>query len=121
MVEKGERSPFESEEMKEWLEKYVLDPFTAYLDEAVFRIDFFDSDTAFIIEAQLPGAKKEDIKVTADGCSLKISVQEKHPATGSVHAKMRTISFPFSLKPMKIEANLYQDILEIRIHKNIAP
>ena len=50
---------FESDEMEKWLTQYFLDPLTDYLDENVFRIDLFDSESSFIVEALLPKVKKE--------------------------------------------------------------
>ena len=42
---------------------------------AKFRVDVAESDTAYTLHAELPGVKKEDIKISIDGDQVAISAE----------------------------------------------
>lgn len=98
---------FESDEMEKWLTQYFLDPLTDYLDENVFRIDLFDSESSFIVEALLPKVKKEDIHISINSNILQIKVKQ------SSHDKTRTVTFPFPISHLQKNITFENDILEI--------
>lgn len=98
---------FESDEMEKWLTQYFLDPLTDYLDETVFRIDLFDSESSFIVEALLPKVKKEDIHISINSNTLQIKVKQ------SSHDKTRTVTFPFPISHLQKNITFENDILEI--------
>ena len=44
----------ESNEFDQWLQILLADPFVDYLDETMFRVDVFETEEDYIIEAELP-------------------------------------------------------------------
>ena len=74
-------------------------------------IDIFDEGTHLIVVAELPGAKKEDIKLSAEGSLLTISADT--PA-----GKYRKEALlPTPVKTDLIEAAYKNNVLEIKLEK----
>lgn len=44
---------------------------------AAFRVDVAENDKAYVLRAELPGVKKEDIHVTIDGDTVAVSAEAK--------------------------------------------
>ncbi len=107
----GQKKNFDSEEMEKWLDSYFLDPLTSYLDETIFRVDLYDSENYFIVEALLPNVKKEDIEIVVENQSIHIKVKD------SAKIKTRTITFPIPISDKKMRATFENDILEIYLYK----
>ena len=110
---------FDSREMEEWLDSFFLDPLTTYLDNTIFRIDLYDSEKAFIVEALLPNVKREQIEIVISDHLLQIKVKEN--LEKGVKMKKREIYFPMSLTDLKMEISFCHEILEIKICKNHFP
>lgn len=118
MKEKNGNNPFSSQDIEKWFDAFFLDPLTSYLDETVFRIDLYDSESAFIIEALLPQTLKENIDIIADGQDLIIKVKDfsnNDPHKSQV--KIRTITFPMSISNLKMDVSYENHILEIKLYK----
>jgi HSP20 family protein len=45
---------------------------------AQFRVDVAESDNAYVLRAEIPGVKKEDINVTIDGDTVAIGAEVKN-------------------------------------------
>ncbi|MGP7819466.1 Hsp20/alpha crystallin family protein [Niallia sp. 01092] len=103
-------------EMEEWLKEFFLDPFTTYLDETEFRIDIYETDTSYIVEALLRDYSKENITITAENNFITIFAFS--PLNSQTIKKQRTIFFPFSVDTKKITAVFTCDILEIFVCKH---
>jgi len=101
--------------IEDWLKDFFLDPLTTLLDEAEFRIDIFETNNHYIVEALLPPCKKENLKVSVDEDVLTIIV--KSLINRNLNKKQRTVSFPFSIDTKEIKAVLNGEILEILISK----
>ncbi|PKG22393.1 Hsp20/alpha crystallin family protein [Niallia nealsonii] len=101
--------------MEDWLKDFFLDPLTTFLDEAEFRIDVFETENYYIIEALLPPCKKEDLNISAENDALTIMVNCL--INRNIEKKQRTVSFPFSIDTKEIQAVLNREILEILISK----
>jgi HSP20 family protein len=90
-------------------------------------VDVLESKDAYLIRAELPGMKKEDIKVEVKDGTLVLSGETKSekPAEGveyrhveRVAAKFwRSFSLPETAKQDGIEATYKDGILEIRVAK----
>ena len=90
-------------------------------------VDVLESKDAYLVRAELPGMKKEDIKVEVKDGTLVLSGESKSekPAEGvqyrhveRVAAKFwRSFSLPESAKQDGIEATYKDGILEIRVPK----
>jgi HSP20 family protein len=90
-------------------------------------VDVLESKDAYLIRAELPGMKREDIKVEVKDGALVLSGERKSekPAEGveyrhveRVAAKFwRSFSLPETAKQDGIEATYKEGILEIRVPK----
>ena len=90
-------------------------------------VDVLESKDSYLIRAELPGMKKEDIKVEVKDGTLVLSGERKSekPAEGveyrhveRVTAKFwRSFSLPENAKPDGIEASYKDGIIEIRVPK----
>ena len=58
------------------LDDFISDgwPFSRSLAADTFKMDIQETDKAYLIEAELPGVKKEDINISFDDGKLKIEV-----------------------------------------------
>lgn len=64
--------------LEEWMRDFSLRP--ALRDwnvEPRIKMDVTETDTAFIVKADIPGVKKEDIQVDVDGNEVTISAELK--------------------------------------------
>ena len=90
-------------------------------------VDILESKDSYLIRAELPGMKKEDIKVEVKDGTLTVSGERKSekPAEGveyrhveRVDAKFwRSFSLPETVKQDGIEATYKDGVLEIRVPK----
>ncbi len=91
-------------------------------------IDVEETEDSFIIRAEVPGMKKEDIKVTIDENGLSISGERKrekeekgktyHRIEISYGKFKRYIPFPKEVQPDKAKAKCKDGILEIEVPKS---
>lgn len=96
------------------------------LKNDTFKVDIKEQDTSYIIEAEMPGIKKEDIKLDYQNDNLTISVQSNEEINEEkenfIHRERRTTSMQRSiyLKDIDvqgIDAKLQDGILEIVLPK----
>jgi HSP20 family protein len=90
-------------------------------------VDVLESKDSYLIRAELPGLKKEDIKVEVKDGTLVLSAERKSekPAEGveyrhleRVNAKFwRSFSLPETVKHDGIEATYKDGVLEINVPK----
>ncbi|HEY2643035.1 MAG TPA: Hsp20/alpha crystallin family protein [Galbitalea sp.] len=89
-------------------------------------VDIEEQDDAYVLEADAPGAKREDVKVEQVGNELHISGEIKErERKGSLRRRERPIGrfsyavrLPESIDPNKIEAKLKDGVLSIRVPKS---
>ena len=90
-------------------------------------VDVLESKDAFLIRAELPGMKREEIKVEVKDGNLVLSGETKteQPAEGieyrhveRIAAKFwRSFAMPETVNPAGVEATYKDGILEIRVPK----
>ncbi|WP_174733403.1 Hsp20/alpha crystallin family protein [Mesobacillus harenae] len=112
MRDDNKKPSYSLDEMEKWLEYFFRDPFTAYLDQTQFRIDIFDTESHFILEALLPASSASDIKITIEQSSVKIFGQTK-----AGKERSRTVELPFIVVKKDVTAFFKDAILEIYISK----
>jgi HSP20 family molecular chaperone IbpA len=115
MIYEKDDKPLDIKVVEEWLENFFLDPLTSYQDETIFRIDLFETDEEYIIEAMLPQINKSDITVRLDNETIIIDVATQR--NNVEKKKQRMISFPFSIIHHDVHAIFEGGILEVFISK----
>ncbi|MFZ3587801.1 Hsp20/alpha crystallin family protein [Bacillus sp. DJP31] len=101
----------EIEGIEEWMNQFVIDPFFDGNTDGI-RLDLFETESSYIIEAIVTGYSKEDIiiKVVLDGIHIHLNHSGKETS--------RFVKLPFSLCKKRIHALFEHEILEITIYKN---
>jgi len=95
------------------------------------RLDVTESNGAYLVAAELPGVKKEDIQVQIDGAQVTLSAEvkrEKDVAEGEqvLHAERaygkvsRSFTLPQELDEAKAEAKFRDGVLELTLPKKAA-
>jgi HSP20 family protein len=88
-------------------------------------VDIAETDGAWLVEADLPGARKDDIDVTLSGADLSITgkVKEREHAGARRRRARRTGRFEYRVKlpseadPETIDASLKDGVLTVSIPK----
>lgn len=116
-------NPLNINGIEEWMTQFFTDPFTNLLDEQTFRVDLFETNENYIIEAELGKTiEKEDIQVCTSIETVKISVQQKrveHQKKGKQSDEIitRTVILPYKIEDKVIIASFINGILEVKISK----
>lgn len=62
----------------DWFKGFGMQPFSMDSDTApTIKIDLKENDTAYTVRADIPGVKKEDVKVQVEGNRVSISCETK--------------------------------------------
>ena len=105
-------------------------PFRRSLVADTFKIDVQDNKAEYLIEAELPGVKKEDIGISLSEGRLNISVNKDETIEerdkNYIHRERRTTSMSRSIvlgdaDPAGIKAKLDNGILSITVSKKTKP
>lgn len=114
----NEDQSFDNDAIEKWLENYFLDPLTSYFDQTQFRIDLYETDREWIVEALLPEFRSSDITVYVEDKKLFITVKKNAFLVDQVqNNRKRSIEFPFQVNCHKIMATFHNGILEVFISK----
>lgn len=116
MKPKKDLSPIDFDLVERWLENYCLDPLTTQDDLTQFRIDLYETEQEWIVEALLNEYDSSEIKVFIEEKNLIITARQ--PSTSpSLQNRIRSINFPFHIINQKVTANFINGILEVFISK----
>lgn len=64
--------------MDDWFKGFGLRPFLTDIETApLIKVDVTENDSTYNIRAEIPGVRKEDIKVEVDGTRVSISAETK--------------------------------------------
>lgn len=117
MKSKKNIDPIDFDLVEKWLENYCLDPLTTHDDLTQFRIDLYETDKEWIVEALLNEYDSSEIKVFIEDNKLVITA-DKSSTTSNALKRIRTINFPFQVINQKVTANYINGILEVLISKS---
>jgi HSP20 family protein len=89
-------------------------------------VDIEENDDAYVVEAELPGVKRQDVNVELVGNELTITGEIKEPERkGTLRRRTRRtgrfdyrVSIPHQVDPEKIEASLTEGVLTVRVPKS---
>lgn len=122
-------------DMDDMMKRFVTRPAWRELEaaEPQIRMDVSEADGTYVVKAEIPGVKKEDIHVTIDGNMVCISAeikQEKEVKEGeklirserSYGKAMRSFSLDQEVNQDKAQAKYADGVLELTLpKKNGAP
>ena len=117
MKSKKNLQPIDFDLVEKWLENYCLDPLTTQDDLTQFRIDLYETDQEWIVEALLNEYNSSEIKVFIEDMKLIITA-DKSSTPSKQQKRVRTIQFPFQVINQKVTANYINGILEVLISKS---
>jgi HSP20 family protein len=114
----------------EWLKGFPMRPMSMDMETAPqIKIDVTEDDNAYHVRAEIPGVKKEDVKVQVEGNRVSISAenkQEKEEKEGErvlyreCHqgSSYRTFTLGSEVDASKAEAKYENGTLELTLPKN---
>ncbi|MGH8676153.1 MAG: Hsp20/alpha crystallin family protein, partial [Burkholderiales bacterium] len=95
------------------------------------KVEVAEKNGAYVVTAELPGVKKEDIHVTIDGAQLTLSAEVKREKEASENDRLlhtersfgkvsRSFTLPQELDEAKVEAKFRDGVLELALPKKAA-
>lgn len=121
---------FEDFPPRRWMETFGPFGWKRPIDvdmERNFRLDVIDRDKELIVRGELPGVKKDDVKVTIQGDRLMIEAEREfeeevkeddyYRHEMGYGTLMRTVVLPVDVDPEKIHAELKDGLLEVTLPK----
>jgi HSP20 family protein len=100
---------------------------TAAAEEWEPQLDLYETDTAFILEADLPGVKKQDVSVEVEDSDLILQGRravERIRTEGNFHYRerrsgqfLRRLRLPASVDRTQIRAEFRQGVLRVTLPK----
>ena len=104
-----------------------VSPFFSSMMAPSFKVDISEDDNAIFIEADMPGVKKEDVKVSVDGDVLCISAERSqneeekkkgyHRIERSWGSLSRTFTVGDNVDAEKIDASYDNGVLKVVLPK----
>jgi len=106
----------------------LLAPSTSFFEGWTPAVDVFEDKDKYVVKAELPGMKKEDIEVSLDGNTLTISGERKHEEEkkeGETYRSerffgrfQRSVTLPAAVQANKIEASYKDGMLTVTLPKS---
>ncbi|TLS37547.1 Hsp20/alpha crystallin family protein [Pseudalkalibacillus caeni] len=135
MASKKDKLPkiFEDPVVKQWLnsfDDFWKDPFQNFFPGRSFRVDIYETNADVIVEAEIPGVKREQIDVEVLNEGIRISVEndnrieeinENHKyyrKERSYERMERIVPLPYHVSPKNTKARYQNGVLEVRIPKS---
>ena len=98
---------------------------------ARMRVDVTESNGGYVVHAEMPGVKKEDIHVAIDGAQVTLAGEVKREKdvkegdrlihTERVYGKVeRSFTLPLEIDEAKAEAKFSDGVLELKLPKKAA-
>jgi HSP20 family protein len=95
------------------------------------KVDVAEKNGAYVVSAELPGVRKEDINVTVDGAQVTLEAEVKREKEASQDERVlhtervfgkvtRSFTLPQELDEAKVEAKYRDGILELTLPKKAA-
>jgi HSP20 family protein len=100
-------------------------------DPAPIRVDVRETATAYVVNAELPGVRKDDIAVEIEGNEVQIAAEVKRETEAKDGEKVlrterfygkssRRLSLPVEIDEAKVEARFTDGVLELTLPKKAA-
>lgn len=129
---RGFEQPFyrDMEEMSDRLNRFFARPYekeTLKVTEWVPAVDIQETETEYLVKAELPEVEKKDVKVMLEGNVLSIEGERKqekeekgkkfHRIERSYGSFLRTFTVPEEVEPTKLTAEFKDGMLTVRLPK----
>ena len=113
----------------EWFKGFGMRPFSMETESpSLIKIDLTENDTTYTVRAEIPGMKKEDVKVQVDGNRVSISAetkQEKEEKEGErvicreryQGSSYRSFTLGSDVDESKAQAKFENGVLELTLPK----
>ncbi len=113
----------------EWFKGFGMRPFSMETESpSLIKIDLTENDTTYTVRAEIPGMKKEDVKVQVDGNRVSISAetkQEKEEKEGErvicreryQGSSYRSFTLSSDVDESKAQAKFENGVLELTLPK----
>ena len=113
----------------EWFKGFGMRPFSMETETpSLIKIDLTENDTTYTVRAEIPGMKKEDVKVEVDGNRVSISAetkQEKEEKEGErvicreryQGSSYRSFTLSSDVDESKAQAKFENGVLELTLPK----
>jgi len=109
----------------------VDDVFKGFLVRPLAKVDVAEKNGAYVVTAELPGVKKDDIHVSIDGAQVTLEAELKREKEASqdervLHAERiygklsRSFTLPLEVDEAKAEAKFRDGVLELTLPKKQA-
>ena len=119
-------SPLRS--IEEFMRDFPLAPsLRGFEPDRQIRIDVQETEQAYLVKADMPGFKKEDIKIAVDGSTVSISAtmqeQDEQTVGDTVYSERysgsqyRSFSLPQEVDDSKTEAKYQDGVLNLTLPK----
>lgn len=103
-------------------------PSTSFYEGWAPPVDIYEDNDKYIVKAEVPGMRKEDLNVTLDGNTLNISGErkaEEEKREGESYRSeryfgrfQRSVTLPMAVEGDKIQANYKDGVLSIQVPKS---
>jgi len=119
--------------LRKTLDRFFTEPFEPAIpwpwrsDEFTMMVDVAEEDGAYIVKAEMPGVKPEDVEVTLNNNVLTIKGEAKeesetkevdyHLRERRYGSFMRSLTMPANIKAEAIEAKNEHGVLTVRLPK----
>ncbi len=129
----GGSAPGELNRLRREIDRLFEEPFsflapsTSFFEGWTPAVDIYEDNDKYVVKAELPGLKKEDINVSLDGNTLTISgerKQEEQKQEGESYRAerffgrfQRSITLPVAVQADKIEAAYKDGVLNVTLPK----
>jgi HSP20 family protein len=125
--------PF-NELVDDFFKGFLVKPLAYETREAVaprMKVDVAEKNGAYLVTAELPGVKKEDIHISVDGAQVTLEAEIKREREATQDERMlhveraygkavRSFSLPQELDEAKVEAKFHDGVLELTLPKKAA-
>lgn len=132
-LQRGVLSPFRAlsqleEDMQKWFDEESLFPSNFYEGvDFVPQCELKETNKEYIVKFDIPGVKKNDLKIEVDGNRLSIRGERKSEkeekderryfAESTYGSFMRSFTLPFKVEDAKIDAHYEDGVLTVRVPK----
>ncbi len=117
--------------LDDFLRSVMVKPLTETKDQALsLAIDVRENEHAYLVSADIPGARKEDIQVNINGAHVSISVERKNEKSVNEHEKIlrsersfgkvsRAFEMEHEIDESQASAKYAEGVLELVLPKKI--